>query len=57
MSTGEGGGGGGGAAARRCARDAAASPAHAPTPTPAAHAPQTNVKNERLSPHDSNASR
>ncbi|XP_035439942.1 uncharacterized protein LOC118269123 isoform X3 [Spodoptera frugiperda] len=49
----EGGGGGGGA--RRCARDAA-SPAHAPppTPTPAPHAP---VKSERLSPHDSNASR
>ncbi|KAM3965285.1 uncharacterized protein ACR2FA_000672 [Aphomia sociella] len=57
-NNGEGGGGGG--AARRCARDAAASPAHthAPTPTPAppAHTlPQ--VKNERLSPHDSNASR
>ncbi|XP_049694294.2 polyhomeotic-like protein 3 isoform X1 [Helicoverpa armigera] len=51
-SNGEGGGGGG---ARRCARDAA-SPAHAPppTPTPAPHAP---VKSERLSPHDSNASR
>ncbi|KAJ8731219.1 hypothetical protein PYW07_004383 [Mythimna separata] len=50
--SGEGGGGGG---ARRCARDAA-SPAHAPppTPTPAPHAP---VKSERLSPHDSNASR
>ncbi|KAI8436995.1 hypothetical protein MSG28_010397 [Choristoneura fumiferana] len=45
---GEGGGGG----ARRCARDAAASPAHAPAPAPPAH-----VKSERLSPHDSNASR
>ncbi|XP_062525786.1 polyhomeotic-like protein 3 isoform X3 [Bombyx mori] len=55
--SGEGGGGGGGGAAQRCARDAAASPAHAPTPTPAppAHAP--HVKSERLSPHDSNASR
>ncbi|XP_075978450.1 uncharacterized protein LOC142978059 isoform X2 [Anticarsia gemmatalis] len=51
----EGGGGGGGA--RRCARDAAASPAHAPPPTPTA-APQAHaVKSERLSPHDSNASR
>ncbi|KAJ0176487.1 hypothetical protein K1T71_007666 [Dendrolimus kikuchii] len=61
----EGGGGGGGGvgASRRCARDAAASPAHAPTPTPtAAHAQphahaHAHVKSERLSPHDSNASR
>ncbi|XP_031766312.1 uncharacterized protein LOC113520816 isoform X2 [Galleria mellonella] len=54
------GGGGGGGAARRCARDAAASPAHAhaPTPTPAPPVQaQPHVKNERLSPHDSNASR
>ncbi|XP_063624332.1 polyhomeotic-like protein 2 isoform X1 [Cydia splendana] len=43
---GEGGGGG----ARRCARDAA-SPAHAPAPAP------PHVKIERLSPHDSTASR
>ncbi|KAL0838652.1 hypothetical protein ABMA28_016728 [Loxostege sticticalis] len=51
-------GGGGGGAARRCARDAAASPAHAPTPTPAPPAPlQPQVKSERLSPHDSTASR
>ncbi|KAL4716708.1 hypothetical protein ACJJTC_004827 [Scirpophaga incertulas] len=52
--------GGGGAAARRCARDAAASPAHAqaPTPAPAPPAqPQPQVKSERLSPHDSTASR
>ncbi|XP_073956105.1 uncharacterized protein isoform X2 [Choristoneura fumiferana] len=46
------GGEGGGGGARRCARDAAASPAHAPAPAPPAH-----VKSERLSPHDSNASR
>ncbi|XP_045498648.1 uncharacterized protein LOC123696496 isoform X3 [Colias croceus] len=45
---------GGGGATRRCARDAA-SPAqtHAPAPTPQAH----TVKSERLSPHESNASR
>lgn len=59
--------GGGGAGARRYARDAAASPAAQPPATPA-HAHQTslkieavkneaNVKSERLSPHDSNASR
>ncbi|XP_028156740.1 polyhomeotic-like protein 3 [Ostrinia furnacalis] len=53
----EGGGGGGGGGARRCARDAAASPAHAATPTPAPPAPQPQVKSERLSPHDSTASR
>ncbi|XP_053610152.1 uncharacterized protein LOC128675066 isoform X2 [Plodia interpunctella] len=50
-------GGGGGGAARRCARDAAASPAHAQAPTPAPPAPQPHVKSERLSPHDSTASR
>ncbi|KAG6444536.1 hypothetical protein O3G_MSEX003419 [Manduca sexta] len=53
------GGGGGGGAAQRCSRDAAASPAHAPTPTPTPAPPAHphNVKSERLSPHDSNASR
>ncbi|XP_072949430.1 uncharacterized protein [Epargyreus clarus] len=44
---------GGGGAARRCARDAA-SPARAPAPAPPPHA---HVKSERLSPHDSTASR
>ncbi|CAH0715373.1 unnamed protein product, partial [Brenthis ino] len=48
---------GGGGAARRCARDAA-SPAHAHAPAPAPPAPPAHaVKNERLSPHDSTASR
>lgn len=60
-SAGGGAGGGGVGGSRRCVRDAAASPAHAhaPTPTPtASHAhPHTHVKSERLSPHDSNASR
>ncbi|CAH0585563.1 unnamed protein product [Chrysodeixis includens] len=53
-SNGEGGGGGGGG--RRCARDAA-SPAHAPPPTPTPAPAHAHVKSERLSPHDSNASR
>ncbi|RVE50922.1 hypothetical protein evm_004489 [Chilo suppressalis] len=57
-NNGEGGGGGGGGAARRCARDAAASPAHAHAPAPAPAPPaQPPVKSERLSPHDSTASR
>ncbi|XP_046965571.1 uncharacterized protein LOC124534006 isoform X1 [Vanessa cardui] len=48
---------GGGGAARRCARDAA-SPAHAHAPAPAPTAASTHaVKIERLSPHDSTASR
>lgn len=67
---GEGGGGGvvaGGGGARRCARDAAASPAPAHAAAPAGPAPPPfcahpahpahHVKNERLSPHDSTASR
>ncbi|XP_052741412.1 uncharacterized protein LOC112048204 isoform X2 [Bicyclus anynana] len=45
-----------GAAARRCARDAA-SPAQAHAPASAAPAPLAGVKSERLSPHDSTASR
>ncbi|XP_039753244.1 uncharacterized protein LOC120628729 isoform X1 [Pararge aegeria] len=49
---GEGGGGG----ARRCARDAA-SPAQAHAPASAPPAPHAGVKSERLSPHDSTASR
>ncbi|CAH2096004.1 unnamed protein product [Euphydryas editha] len=59
---------GGGGAARRCVRDAA-SPAHAHAPAPAPPAPSAPppsassassthaVKSERLSPHDSTASR
>ncbi|XP_026739198.1 polyhomeotic-like protein 3 [Trichoplusia ni] len=50
------GGGGGGGGGRRCARDAA-SPAHAPPPTPTPAPAHAHVKSERLSPHDSNASR
>lgn len=55
--SGEGGGGG---AARRCARDASSpAQAHAPPAPSAAHTAHTThtVKSERLSPHDSNASR
>ncbi|XP_061383617.1 uncharacterized protein LOC116769981 isoform X2 [Danaus plexippus] len=56
-ANGEGGGGG---AARRCARDASSpAQAHAPPAPSAAHTAHTThtVKSERLSPHDSNASR
>ncbi|OWR51129.1 hypothetical protein KGM_207718 [Danaus plexippus plexippus] len=52
--------GGGGGAARRCARDASSpAQAHAPPAPSAAHTAHTThtVKSERLSPHDSNASR